>query len=44
MDEKDQKPGEPPKRSLLITLLIAAAIALLAGFLAWGVPALLGVR
>jgi flagellar basal body-associated protein FliL len=45
-DQKDQKPGEQekgeqPKRSILVTLLVAAAIALLAGFLAWGVPVLL---
>lgn len=38
---KDKIPGEQPKRSILVTLLIAAAIALLAGFLAWGVPSLL---
>ncbi|WP_130813069.1 hypothetical protein [Olsenella sp. Marseille-P4559] len=41
MDPKDQKPDEPPKHSLLVTLLLAAAIALLAGLLAWGVPVLL---
>ena len=48
MDEnpKDQSPDEQPRHSILVTLLIAAAIALLAGFLAWGVPQLLkvGVR
>ena len=38
---KDKIPGEQPRRSILVTLLIAAAIALLAGFLAWGVPSLL---
>ncbi len=40
---KDQQPDEQPRRSILVTLLIAAAIALLAGFLAWGVPQLLKV-
>lgn len=48
MDEnpKGQQPDEQPGRSILVTLLIAAAIALLAGFLAWGVPQMLkvGVR
>jgi hypothetical protein len=38
---KDQSPDEQPRRSILVTLLIAAAIALLAGFLAWGVPVML---
>lgn len=38
---KDQSPDEQPRRSILVTLLIAAAIALLAGFLAWGVPVIL---
>lgn len=37
-DPKDQQPDEQPRRSILVTLLIAATIALLAGFLAWGVP------
>lgn len=43
---KNQSPDEQPRRSILVTLLIAAAIALLAGFLAWGVPQMLkvGVR
>ncbi len=43
---KGQQPDEQPGRSILVTLLIAAAIALLAGFLAWGVPQMLkvGVR
>ena len=40
---KDQQPDERPRRSILVTLLIAAAIALLAGFLAWGVPQMLKV-
>lgn len=40
---KNQSPDEQPRRSILVTLLIAAAIALLAGFLAWGVPQLLKV-
>ncbi len=48
MDEnpKGQQPDEQPGRSILVTLLIAAAIALLAGLLAWGVPQMLkvGVR
>ena len=43
MDEKDQQPDEQPGRSILVTLLIAAAIALLAGLLAWGVPQMLKV-
>lgn len=42
-DPKDQQPDEQPRRSILVTLLIAAAIALLAGFLAWGVPQMLKV-
>jgi hypothetical protein len=43
---KGQQPDEQPRRSILVTLLIAAAIALLAGLLAWGVPQMLkvGVR
>lgn len=41
MDDKDQGPEKQPRRSILVTLVIAAAIALLAGFLAWGVPTLL---
>ena len=42
-DPKDQQPDEQPRRSILVTLLIAATIALLAGFLAWGVPQMLKV-
>ncbi len=40
---KDQSPDEQPRHSILVTLLIAAAIVLLAGFLAWGVPQMLKV-